>query len=111
LGYLKQTVASTSKVYQPKNVQTNAKVPLEQSISQEGYTQSHFGDKSIEKLEVETINSELVLLEIKPETDSTSPFTIKGKISLLIPSFIYIPLVPRSKGFSSPKLRGVYLIP
>jgi hypothetical protein len=28
-GYLKQTVASTSKVYQPKTVQNNDKVPLE----------------------------------------------------------------------------------
>jgi hypothetical protein len=63
-GYLKQTVASTSKVYQPKTVQTNAKVPLEQSTSQEGYTQIHFRDTSTEKLAAETINPELVLPKI-----------------------------------------------
>jgi hypothetical protein len=78
-------------------VQTNAKVPLEQSISQEGYTQSHFGDTSTEKLAAETINPELVLPEIKAETDSTSPFTSKGKRSLSIPAFIDIPLVPEVK--------------
>jgi hypothetical protein len=55
-GYLKKTDASTSKVYQPKTMQTNAKVPLEHSTLQEGYTQSHFGDTSTKKLVAETIN-------------------------------------------------------
>jgi hypothetical protein len=96
-GYLKQTTASTSKVSQPKTVQTNAKVPLEQSILEEGYTKIHFRDTSIEKLEAENINPELVLPEIKAEIDSISLFTSKVKRSLSIPSFIDIPLVPKVK--------------
>jgi hypothetical protein len=39
----------------------------------------------------------MVLPEIKADINSTSPFTSKGKISLLIPSFIDIPLVPKVK--------------
>jgi hypothetical protein len=85
-------------------VQTNAKVPLEQSISQEGYTQSHFGDTSTDKLEAEIINPELVLPEVKAEIDSTSPFTSKGKGSLSIPTLLDISIGPRSKGFDSTKL-------
>jgi hypothetical protein len=93
-GNPKQAVASTSKVYQPKVVQTNAKVPLEQSTSQEGYTQSHFGDTSTNKPETEVINPEPLLPEIKAETVSTPPSTNKGKGPLLIPSFIsWIPEV------------------
>jgi hypothetical protein len=64
-GNPKQVVTSTSKVYQPKYVQTHAKVPLEQSNTQEGYTQSHFGDTSTNKPETEVINLELLLPEIK----------------------------------------------
>jgi hypothetical protein len=84
-GYLKQTVASTSKVYQPKTTQSNAKGPLEQLTPQEDSTQIHFGETSTDKLETEIINPELVLPEIKAETDSTDPFTSKGKRPISIP--------------------------
>ena len=87
-GYLKQTTTSTSKVYQPKPTQSNAKVPLEHSTLQEGYTQSHFGDTSTNKPEIEVINPEQLLREIKVETISTPPSTNKGKGPLLIPAFI-----------------------
>jgi hypothetical protein len=87
-GYPKQAVASASKVYQPKTVKTNAKVPLEQSISQESYTQSHFEDTSTDKIETKIINPEPILLEIKVETDLTSPSISKGKGTLSIPTFI-----------------------
>jgi hypothetical protein len=93
-GYPKQVVASSSKVYQPKVVQTNDKVPLEQSTSQEGYTQSHFGDTSTNKPKTEVINPEPLLPEIKSETVSTCPSTNKGKGPLLISTFIsWIPEV------------------
>jgi hypothetical protein len=85
-------------------VQTNAKVPLEQPTSQEGYTQIHFRDTSTENLAAETLNPELVLLKIKAEIDSTSPLTSKGKIPLSIPTFIDIPLVPEVKVLALPKL-------
>jgi hypothetical protein len=67
------------------------------SQSRKKITQSHFRDTSTEKLEAENINPELVLPEIKAETDLTSPFTSKGKRSLLIPAFIDIPLIPEVK--------------
>jgi hypothetical protein len=63
--YLKKTVASTSKVYQPKTTQSNAKGPLEQLTLQEYSTQIHFGETSTDKIETKIINPDLVLLEIK----------------------------------------------
>jgi hypothetical protein len=87
-GNLKKFIASKSKVYQSKDVQTNAKVPFEQSTSQECYTQSHFGDTSTNKLETKVINHEPLLLEIKVETILNPPSTNKGNGPLLEPSFI-----------------------
>jgi hypothetical protein len=93
-GYPKQVAASTSKVYQPKFVQTNSKVPVEQSTSQESYTQRYFGDTSTDKLDTKVIIPELLLPEIKVETDSTPPSNSKGKGCLSISSFIlWIPEV------------------
>jgi hypothetical protein len=86
-GKTKQDDTCTSEVYQPKAVQTNAKFPLEHSTSQQGYTQSHFGDISTNKPETEFINPEPLLPKIKAETVSTPPSN-KGKGPLLIPSFI-----------------------
>jgi hypothetical protein len=110
-GYLKQTAASTSKVYQPKTVQTNAKVPLEQSTSQEGHTQSQFGDTSTEKLAAETLNPELVLPENKAEIDSNSPLTSKGKTPLSIPAFVDILLVPELKVLAPEKSKDYISYP
>jgi hypothetical protein len=78
-GYPKQVVTSTSKVYQPKAMQNNAKFPLEQSTSQEFYTQIHFGDTSTDKPKTEVINLEPLLPEIKVEANSSPPSTNKGK--------------------------------
>ena len=40
-GYLRQTVASTCKVYQPKVTQVNAKVQTEELTPKESFKQIH----------------------------------------------------------------------
>ena len=90
-GYLKKTIVSTSKVYQPKPTQSNAKVPLEPLTLQEFSTQIIFRETSTDRIEAEIINPKLVLFEIKVEADSTTPFANKGKGLILIPSSIDIP--------------------
>jgi hypothetical protein len=96
-GYLKQTTTSTSKVYQPKPTQSNAKVPPEHLTLQEGSTQIYFGETSTNRIEAEIINPELVLPKIKVETDLTASFTNKGKKPISIPALIDIPSVPEVK--------------
>ena len=54
--YLKQTTASTSKIYQPKPTQSNAKVPLEPLTTQEVSTQILFGETSTDRIDAEIIN-------------------------------------------------------
>jgi len=96
-GSLKQTTNSTSKVYQPKTTHSNAKVSLEQLTLQEGFTQIHFGETSVDRIEVEFINPELVLPKIKDETDLVDFFSNKGKRPILIPVSIDISSVPEIK--------------
>jgi hypothetical protein len=93
-GYLKQTTTYTSKVYQPKLTQSNAKVPPEKFISQEGSTKIHFEETSTDRIEAEFIDPELVLPEIENEIDSISSLTKKGKKPISIPALIDIPSVP-----------------
>jgi hypothetical protein len=100
-GYLKQTTTSTSKVYQPKPTQSNTKVPSEQLTPQEVSTQIYFGETSTDRVEVEIINPDLVLPEIKTETDSITSFANKGKRPISIPASIDIPSVPEIKFPSS----------
>jgi hypothetical protein len=78
-------------------MQTNAKVPLEQSTLQEDSTQIHFRETSTDKLEAEIINPKLVLPKIKSTTVFTNSLTNKCNRSLSIPAFIYIPPVPEVK--------------
>jgi len=92
-GYLKKTTASTSKFYQPKPTQSNAKVPLEPLTPQEVSSQILFGETSADRIEAEIINPKLVLSEIKVEIDSTTPFSNKGKELISLPSSIDIPSV------------------
>jgi hypothetical protein len=71
--YLKQTVSSTSKIYQPKSTQSNNKDLLEQSN-----TQLLFRETSIDR--IETLETELVLPEFESRNFSNlSPLPIEVK--------------------------------
>jgi hypothetical protein len=68
-GYLKQTIASASKVYQPKS---NTKVLLEPLTSQEGPIQLLFGETSSDKLEVRNPKTRVGFIQIKADKIPTS---------------------------------------
>jgi hypothetical protein len=93
-GYLKNTIASASKVYQPKS---NTKVLFEQLTPQKDFTQVFFGETFTVRIEAETLKLELVSPEIKSETVPTISFTNKGKKSISIPASIDISSVPEVK--------------
>jgi hypothetical protein len=96
-GYLKKTTMSTSKVYQPKPTQYNAKIPPEPFTSQEGSNQFYFRETSTNRIEPEIINVELFLPKIKAKIDSTASFINKGKKPISIPTLIGIPSISKLK--------------
>jgi hypothetical protein len=48
-GYLKSTIASTGKIYQPKVAQINAKVLVEELTLEENFKQAPFAEASTSK--------------------------------------------------------------
>jgi len=68
-GYLKSTVASTGKVYQPKVTQVNSKVQIEELTPEESFKQVPSAEASTRKLEAEIENPEVIVPEIKVEIE------------------------------------------
>jgi hypothetical protein len=62
-GYLKQTIASASKVYQP---QSNTKVLFETLTSEEGFTKVFFRETSTGRIEAETLKLKLGFTDSTP---------------------------------------------
>jgi hypothetical protein len=87
-GYLKSTVASTGKVYQPKVTQVNAKVPIEELTPKESFKQIHSAEASTSEPEAKLETPKVIVPEIKVEIDLTDTFTSENKRSLSIPVVI-----------------------
>jgi hypothetical protein len=87
-GYLKQTVASTGKVYQPKVTQVNAKVQIEELTPKESFKQVPSAEASTSKPEAKLENPEVIVPEIKVEIDLNDTPTSQNKKSLSIPAVI-----------------------
>jgi ATP adenylyltransferase/5',5'''-P-1,P-4-tetraphosphate phosphorylase II len=64
-GYLKQTAASTCKVYQPRVTQVNAKVQTKELTLEESLKQIHSAEASTSKPEAKLENPEVIVPEIK----------------------------------------------
>jgi hypothetical protein len=92
-GYVKQTVASTFKVYQPKFTHVNAKVQIEELTPKEIFKLIHSVEASTSEPEAKLETPKVRVLEIKVEIDVTDTFTSKKKESLSIPAVIDILLV------------------
>jgi hypothetical protein len=103
-GYLRQTIASADKVYQPRVTQVNVKVPTEELTPKESFKQVHSAEASTSKPEVKLETPEVIIPEIKFEIDLTDTFTSENKGSLSIPTIINTLLVlsfPEVKVFVS----------
>jgi hypothetical protein len=113
-GYLRQTVASTGKVYQPRVTQVNVKVPTEEITPKESFKQIHSAEASTSKPEVKLETPEVIIPEIKVEIDLTDTFTSENKGSLSIPSVIdTLPILsfPEVKVFVSRNPEEYFLYP
>jgi len=88
-GYLRQTVASAGKVYQPRITQDNVKVPTEEVKPKESFEQIHSAEPSTSKPEVKIKTPEVVVLELKVDIDPTDTFINKEKRFHSIPSIVY----------------------
>jgi hypothetical protein len=93
-GYLRQTSTSTGKVHQPRIMQVNVKIPVEELTLEESFKQVHFAKASTSKHEIKLETPEVIILEIKFEIDQTilvsliDTFTSENKGSISIPTII-----------------------
>jgi hypothetical protein len=74
-GYLKSTVASTCKIYQPKVTPVNAKIPIEEVTPKEISKQIYYVDTSSSKPEDKLENLDVIVPEIKVETELNNTST------------------------------------
>jgi hypothetical protein len=84
-GYLKSTVASAGKVYQPKVTQVNAKVPIEELTLKKVLNKFILQRHQLVNLRLNSKTPEVIVPEIKVEIDPTDTFTSENKRSLSIP--------------------------
>jgi hypothetical protein len=86
-GSLKPTTA----VYQLRQVQPKAKIPLEMVTSQEAPTKTLFEETSTKTVEVETLNPNLAFPEVKSEAHSTISCINEGDNPLVKLASVDIP--------------------
>jgi hypothetical protein len=94
-GYIRQTFASASNIYQPRVTQVNVKIHAEEISLKEKYKQVHSAKASTSKSEVKLETLEGIIPEIKFEIVHTTPislidtFTSENEESFSIPTIIY----------------------
>jgi hypothetical protein len=87
-GYLKQTSASVGKVYQPRVMQVNSKILVEELSLKEKIKQVHSIETSTSKSDGKLETLEVIILEIKFWIDQTIPISFIDTFSISIPTMI-----------------------
>jgi hypothetical protein len=98
-GYLRQTFASTGKIYQPRVTKINVNIPAQEQILKEKYKQVHSAEASTSKYEIKLETPEGIIPEVKFEIIQTTPislidtYTSENKESISISTIICTHLI------------------